>query len=300
MPVIAFVWAFLGDFDFLLHVNTSQLYYSVDSNQSAYYYKYIVKLHNIKIKGDETMENEIKELEDMTATEIVKEGLKKGVSDTAKKPWFKRLVALLLTFCIGFVFGFYQHRKAASPSGVRDASGPSTVLPTPTEMPSTITIIHVVDIISPASDLITTKYTYTDADTYEDYKEFFKLKLPFTTNEAVFTYSGECGIGFDLSKLSIYPDNENKTITIVFPEIEVKYNEIDAESFEYYSVTTTIFNQLKMEDTTSLIAILLEAKESEVLNSVKIMEESRKNAETVLKSLLSNSELTKDYKIIFK
>ena len=55
-----------------------------------------------------------------------------------------------------------------------------------------------------------------------------------------------------------------------------------------------------MEDTTSLIATLLEAKESEVLNSVKIMEESRKNAETVLKSLLSNSELTKDYKIIFK
>ena len=48
--------------------------------------------------------------------------------------------------------------------------------------------------------------------------------------------------------MSLYLDNENKTITITLPELEVKYKEIDAESFEYYNVSSSIFNQFKMAD----------------------------------------------------
>lgn len=245
------------------------------------------------------MENEVKDLEEMTGTEIVKVGVKRRIKSTARKPWFKRLIAFLLTFCVGFGTGFYQRNKSVSASLAPDLST-SVVAPIPTEKPFVLTISHVEEIIKLASDMITTKYAYTDADTYENYKQLFNVKLPLTTNKVVFTYSGEIGIGIDLSKVTAYLDNENKTITIDLPEIDVKYNEIDAESFEYYNVSSTIFNQLEMEDVTDLIATLLEQKEAQVLNDKKIMEEAENNTEIVLRSLLNSSDVTKEYKVIFK
>lgn len=245
------------------------------------------------------MENEVNDLEEMTATEMVKKGVKKGVKNTTRKPWFKRLIAFFLTFCLGFGLGFYRRHKSTAISPISTVPV-SAVVSAPAEKPFVLTVNHIEEILSLASDLITTKYVYTDADTYEDYKQFFNVRLPFTTNKVVFTYSGELGIGIDLSKLSVYLDNENKAITISLPKIDVKYNEIDAESFEYYNVSTTIFNQLKMEDVSDLIATLIEKKEEQVLNDKKVMEEAYSNTEVVLRNLLSNSNFTRDYKVIFK
>lgn len=245
------------------------------------------------------MENGAKDLEEMTGTEIVKAGVKRGIKSTVRKPWFKRLITFLLIFCVGFGTGFYRRGKSVSASLTPDLST-FVVAPIPTEKPFLLTISHVEEIIKLASDMITTKYAYTDADTYENYKQLFNIKLPLTTNKVVFTYSGEIGIGIDLSEITAYLDNENKTITIDLPEVNVKYNEIDAESFEYYNVSSTIFNQLEMEDITDLIAALLEQKEAQVLNNKKIMEEAKGNTEIVLRSLLSNSDITKEYKVVFK
>jgi hypothetical protein len=247
------------------------------------------------------MANETQDFENMTAAEIIKRGFRKGVSETVKSHRFRRLVVLLLVFCIGFGIGVYQClryvRGNILPSSTHN---PSVVAPTPTEKPFSLTVNHVDEILAPASDLITTKYSYTDADVYENYKELFNVRLPITTNKVVFTYSGTLGFGIDMSKLSSFLDNDSRIITIVLPELEIKYNEIDPESFEYYNVSTTIFNQLKMENSTDLIATLLEEKERQVLNDKRVMDESRSNTELILKSLLSSSDLTKDYKVIFK
>lgn len=247
------------------------------------------------------MANEIQNLESMTAAEIVKKGFRKGVSEIVEKNWFKRLIAFLLVFCVGFGIGVYQCVRYVQGDKVPlDSLNPSIVVPLPSEDPVSLTVSHVKEILAPASDLITTKYSYTDADVYENYKELFNMRLPMTTNKVVFTYSGTIGFGVDMSKVSSYLDSDNKTITIALPEIEIKYNEIDPESFEYYNVSTTIFNQLKMEDSTDLIATLLKEKERQVLNDKRVMDESRSNTELILKSLLSSSDLTKDYKVIFK
>lgn len=242
-----------------------------------------------------------KKLENMTPVEIVKEGVKKGLSETTRKRWFKRSIALFLTFCMGFGIGVYRcYEYIKGKKKIPEQTTPSVVATAPAEEPFSLTISHVEEIINPASDLIITKYSYTDADTYENYKELFHIRLPITTYKVVFTYSGNVGIGIDMSKLSSYLDHENKSITFVLPELEVKYNEIDAGSFQYFNVSTTIFNQLKMDDLTDLISTLLEEKEQQVLNDKKIMDEAYKNTELVLKSLLCASELTKDYKVIFK
>lgn len=220
----------------------------------------------------------------------------------AQGHWFKRLIALLVAFALGVGVGAHQCYKYINSSKTEfpDAPTLAVTVPTPTEKPFTLTVSHVEEIIAPASDLITTKYTYKDADVYEDYKEFFHVRMPITTNKVVFTYSGTVGIGIDLSKLDLCVDNEGKRIAIILPELEVKYNEIDADSFEYYNVSISIFNQLKLEDCTDLIATLLAAKKEQVLNDKSVMDGARKNTELVLRSLLSTSELTRDYKVAFK
>lgn len=247
------------------------------------------------------MANKSQAPEDMTTTAILKSRLMAGISSLFQKHWFRRLITLLLAFCIGLGVGAYRcYNYLKEKQAPQEPTTSVVVTPAPTEEPVVLTISHVEEIITPASDLITTKYSYTDADTYENHKELFSVKMPFTTNEVVFTYSGTVGLGIDMSKLSTYVDNESKTITIVLPKLEVKYNEIDADSFEYFNVSTSIFNQLKMEDSTNLIADLLVEKEKQVCNDKSVMDGALENTKLVLKSLLSTSELTEDYRVIFK
>lgn len=160
------------------------------------------------------MADERQNFKNMTAIKMVKEGLKKGISETVQKHWFKRLIVLFLAFSLGFGIGIYQCYKHIK--GGKEApktTNLSVVASTPTEKPFTLTISHVNEIIRPASELITTKYAYTDANIYENYKELFNVRLPITTNKVVFTYSGSVGIGIDLSKVSLYLDNENKHLS---------------------------------------------------------------------------------------
>ena len=65
-----------------------------------------------------------------------------------------------------------------------------------------LTISTVEKIIKPASDLITSKYIYKDADSYENYKNLFGKRVPFTTDKVVFTYKGTVSVGIDLSASS--------------------------------------------------------------------------------------------------
>jgi hypothetical protein len=163
-----------------------------------------------------------------------------------------------------------------------------------------LTISTVEEIVKPASDLITLKYNYKDADTYENYKQLFGKKVPFTTDKVVFTYKGTISVGIDLKEVIYDIDNENKMISIILPEIEIKSNEIDNSSFEYPFESNSVFNATKMKDYTELLATLKEKKEEEVKNDTEFMDTARRNTENILENFLTASDVTKDYTVIFK
>lgn len=164
----------------------------------------------------------------------------------------------------------------------------------------TLTISTVEKITKPASDLITSKYIYKDADTYENYKKLFDKRVPFTTDKVVFTYEGTVSVGIDLSEVKYEIDNENKIISIKLPEIKIKANEIDESSFEYPFESDSVFNTTGMSDYTELLATLKEEKEKEVKGDTEFMERARYNTENVLKEFLTAADATKDYTVIFK
>lgn len=208
-----------------------------------------------------------------------------------------RILALVFVAIIGFGAGFYTCITKPWEKIERIITMADITIVEDNYM---LTISTVEKIIKPASDLITSKYIYKDADTYENYKQLFGEKVPFTTDTVVFTYKGTVSVGIDLSEVKYVIDNEKETISIKLPEIRIKSNEIDDSSFEYPFEANSIFNTTGMSDYTELLATLKEKKEEEVKSDTEFMDTARQNTENVLKEFLTASDVTKDYTVIFE
>ncbi len=165
---------------------------------------------------------------------------------------------------------------------------------------SVVSVWYVKELLEPASELITLKYHYTDADVFEDYKELWGMRLPLTTNKTIFTYDGTVSVGFDFSKIKVRISYVKKIVTVTLPPAEVIANEIDASSFKYYDVANSVFNPLKMEDVTGLIGELKEKKADKVVADHELIRMANENARSILKDFLSASKLAENYHIIFK
>ncbi len=203
------------------------------------------------------------------------------------------LVGFFLGVCVVCI-GFSLWNK----SGKDDSK--ETVADEVVEEEFLLTITHLEEVLEPACDLITTKYYYTDADTYENHREVFGVKLPFATDKVVFTYSGVISIGVDLSEVVYQIDNKGKSIVVDLPEVGIISNEIDADSFEYPYVHDSIFNATQMSDYTALIGTLKEQKALEVSENAALQKEAIESAKQVLKQFLTVSDMTKEYTVTFE
>lgn len=215
------------------------------------------------------------------------------------KKIFGGILLLLVVLVVGFCLGWHTYARRMEEKQV-EATLPSVVDGIIEGEDYKITISNIEEVLKPASELVTTKYFYKDADIYENYKEAFGKKIPFTTDKAVFTYEGTVSVGIELAEVGYEIDNENKAITIKMPKIKVLSNEIDESSFQYPYVEDSIFNATVMEDYTSLLAGLKEDKEKEVNDNKELLKTAEENAKNVLKNFLTSSDVTKDYVVNFK
>ena len=233
--------------------------------------------------------------------------MERELEDVQRMHWGKlyvkeivtKVVLLLLGIVLGIALGVFL--GVAKPWQKEAAEPVATEEPLPVEEETvTLTVSNVEEILKPTSDLISMKYYYTDAGTYENTLEAFGQKIPLTTDKVVFTYDGVISVGVDLSQVLYDVNNDTKTITLTLPEVKVFSNEIDASSFEYPHVTDSVFNNTQMVDYTSMIATLKAEKEAEILNNAEFMNSARKNAEQILEEFLTASTLTQDYKVVIK
>ncbi len=217
------------------------------------------------------------------------------------------IILMIIIICLGFVLGFVVSRRsmkeAENPEKEVGADNNQIVTTVDTvieEEPYVLTIDTIRETLMPASELISTKYFYTDVDTYENYKELWGKKVPFTTDKVVFTYDGIISVGIDMTELVYEVDNEQKQIFITLPELKILANEIDEKSFTFPYVSDSIFNGSDMTEYLSLISRLEEEKEKEILDNAEFMNTARANTRMVLKDFLLISEATEGYDVIFK
>ena len=163
-----------------------------------------------------------------------------------------------------------------------------------------LTITNIKEVLEPASDLITTKYYYTDSNTYENYKELFGQKIPFTTDKVIFTYDGEISVGIDLSGLRYSINHNDKIITITLPKVKILANEIDETSFEFPYMSDSIFNATEMDDYVELLGRLKQERADELMANAEFMDDALENTKSVIEKFLTASDVTKEYDVVFK
>lgn len=247
------------------------------------------------------MDNEMKnQNEESPKKSLIKEWIVKSKNAVFKSSLVRKIKKVVIVFILGFATGVIV-------CVVKPWENKIENLPFITRVDGTIigenyslTISNIQELMEPASDLVSTRYYYTDADTYENYKEVFGKRVPLTTDKVIFTYNGVIGIGIDLSEIKYDIDNSQETINVTLPEFKILSNEIDASSFEFPYMSDSIFNSTGMDDYMELIDTLKQLKAEEAIKNKELMDGALENVKKVMENLLAMSDITKDYKIIFK
>lgn len=126
-------------------------------------------------------------------------------------------------------------------------------------------------------------YSYTNMAEFENTKDFYGIKLPFTTKGFIITYEGEIKAGMDLSKATV--NVSGSKIEVILPPAEILSHEIDEESLEVFDETTSIFNPLKVEDYNGFNKDQKAAMEAKAADK-GILAEAEKNASVAIENFV--------------
>lgn len=163
-----------------------------------------------------------------------------------------------------------------------------------------ITSITLEEILKPASEVVSMKYCYTDADFYEQSKQAFGIKVPFTTDKVVFTYTGIISAGIEMSEIEYDVNSVSKVIKVTLPEPKILSHQMNEKDFKFFDVKNSVFTETNLEDYASLMDTLKESKETKLKEDETFMKAVTENAQTVINDFFSISELTKGYTIEFE
>lgn len=139
--------------------------------------------------------------------------------------------------------------------------------------------------ISSMSELAVVTYTYTELGQYESSKEFYGVKMPFTTNRFLLTFDGVIKAGIDMTEVKVDVDSDTKTVTVKLPGAEILSHEIDEDSVKIYDEKTSIFNPFTVQDYTSFYADQKKTVE-EKAREKGLLTEAQTQAEHAVRQLL--------------
>ncbi len=130
--------------------------------------------------------------------------------------------------------------------------------------------------------LVSVEGDFAEIYKYENTKEHF-LSLVSSKKKALVVINAKAQIGYDLKKLVMHADNENKKITLTnFPQPEVLSLETE---LEFYDIKNGVFNSFSPNDLTSLhqeakkhvrekipVSGLMETARKEALEAILLIE----------------------------
>ncbi len=155
-------------------------------------------------------------------------------------------------------------------------------------------------LIEPASELISYKYYYTHAGIVEDSKKVFNIKVPFTTDKAVYLVDGVIGAGADISKIQFDVDDEKKEINVKIPNPKIISHEIDTDSFQYYDVKNSVFNSSNLADYAELESVIKQDQETKLNENKEFWDKTKQNINATISNLIKASGKVDDYKIYYQ
>lgn len=146
--------------------------------------------------------------------------------------------------------------------------------------------------------LITQEYMFTDAVSQSKVKTLFSLTLGFTESSYLATYDGTVTAGIDFSEISVIPDRQGKTVSIVMPKASIQNVDVDPASFVLYSEKNGLGNPLSVSDFNgSLIELEEKARERAVERG--ILEQADENARQIIETFIGRFPELRDWSILW-
>ncbi len=139
--------------------------------------------------------------------------------------------------------------------------------------------------ISELQELATIEYNYTNMGKFENHKEFYGYKIPFTTSKFIISYDGTIKAGFDLSAVKV-EISDNK-IYVTLPECKILSHEIDYESMQIMDETYSIFNMLEITDYNEFYADQSKAMEEKAIEK-GLLAQAEDQAKLVVTALIDS------------
>lgn len=134
------------------------------------------------------------------------------------------------------------------------------------------------------AELSVEEYYFKDVAQLDESAKPLGIELPFTNKKILLTYQGSVKAGvrnFEAVEVSI--DEGSKKIVVKAPKVEVLDTKIDNSSVKVFDEKSNLFNSIKVEDTTNLLA----GKQTEATDKAVeagILDRAQHRAEEILKS----------------
>lgn len=220
-----------------------------------------------------------------------------------KKQWVPivRVIVVLCLVIVGLVcFIIFGYLKSVKETAYQKGLAEASITPKTIEVNDEITIdvATLKKVIAPASKLISCEYYYTDVGKYEkSSKAFGAIKIPFTTDKALYTYSGKISVGIDLNEIDFDVNKEKGLITVKYPKIKVISNEMN-QGCEFYDLKKAVINRSDFNDFEGFRSALKKEEESKVMGNRDFISSAETNMETIIESLISAEGILDEYTII--
>ena len=158
-----------------------------------------------------------------------------------------------------------------------------------------------VELIEPASDLVTTKYHYTEVVS----KEFpLSVKddwiIDWIRDEQLWVFPGTIYAGIDISEVHFRVDNEDKIILVTLPEPYIIAHEIIEDEVKCYDLKKSVIVDVSDNEKQEFRVEVKKSAEEKILKDEDFMGTVKGNAQGAIKALLSNAEETRGYTIKFR
>ena len=147
--------------------------------------------------------------------------------------------------------------------------------------------------------LITAEYYFTAvASASTQLAPILGIKLGFTESSFLASYDGIITAGIDFSLIRVEKDEERGRVTVTMPPAAILNVDIDPDSFQLYSETTSIFTDITAEDYNNAL-LELEATEREKALARGILDNADENARKLVRSFIESLLDPAEYAVEF-
>jgi len=143
--------------------------------------------------------------------------------------------------------------------------------------------------IAQIAEISSVKYNYRDVLQMTNHRKINGMKVPFTEKSFIIVYNGYVKAGVDLTDVEVTVD-DGKYVTVTIPNARILDNVIDEKTIDVVDETSSMFNELKMDDYFEVISAKKDVV-AENLIEEGFLDEANKHVELLIKGILNVEEI---------